>query len=270
MAQPDIAELMEDLELVRNAVVGAGIIATGFFRQDVKTWTKDNATPVTEADFAVDNFLKNMLTAARPDYGWLSEETADDASRLTKERVFVVDPIDGTRGFIRGEDSWTICIAIVENGVPIVSVIYAPIRDELYEAVSGRGAMLNKSPLLRRERLGTGPIIPAPGAVHKELEERGIEYVRGPAIPSLAYRLVQVATGVLDIAVARRGAQDWDIAAPALILTECNYFLEDVCLGVPRFNKQEIRHGALAAMSDLTLKDDVHDVLRKVYGCPAA
>ena len=70
--------------------------------------------------------------------------------------------------------------------------------------------------------------------------------------------------------MARRGAQDWDIAAPALILTECNYFLEDVCLGVPRFNKQEIRHGALAAMSDLTLKDDVHDVLRKVYGCPAA
>ncbi|MCF4097784.1 3'(2'),5'-bisphosphate nucleotidase CysQ [Maritalea mediterranea] len=270
MANPDMADLQDDLDLIRNAVVGAGIIATGFFRQNVKTWTKDNASPVTEADYAVDNFLKNMLTKARPGYGWLSEETADDPLRLECRRVFVVDPIDGTRGFIRGEDSWTICIALVEDGQPKVSVLYAPIRDELYEAVAGHGALLNKSPIKRRNRLGAGPVIPAPGAVHRELEERGIDYVRGPALPSLAYRLVQVATGVLDVAVARRGAQDWDIAAPALILSECNYTLEDVCVGVPRFNKREIRHGALAAMSDLTLKDDVHDVLRKVYGCPAA
>ncbi|ODT76672.1 3'(2'),5'-bisphosphate nucleotidase CysQ [Devosia sp.] len=259
----------DDLELLRSAAVAAGILACGFFRRDVRSWQKDNASPVSEADIVVDNYLAQTLLAARSDYGWLSEETADNARRLDCERVFIIDPIDGTRGFLRGEDSWTLSLAVVENGVPVAGVVYAPARDELYEAEKGGGARLNGKPLRRSRRAGAAPLIPAPGAVHQEMQAAGLHYTRGPAYPSLAYRLVQVATGRLDAAVARRGSQDWDIAAAALILDEAGIGFADVCTGFPRFNRAEVRHGALAALSDMSLKPLVHAALIKVYGCPA-
>ncbi|HEV7718364.1 MAG TPA: 3'(2'),5'-bisphosphate nucleotidase CysQ [Arsenicitalea sp.] len=258
----------QDLELLRSAAVTAGIIAAGYFRRDVKTWTKEFGSPVTEADILVDKFLHNSLLAARPDYGWLSEESIDNTERLHCRRVFIVDPIDGTRGFIRGEDSWTVSLAVVEDGIPIAGVVYAPARDEMYDAFIGGGARLNGAPLTRRYVPGQGPVIPAPGAVHQELQAAGLEYVRGPALPSLAYRLVQVATGKLDAAVARRGSQDWDIAGAAIILAEAGIELEDVCVGRPMFNRAEVRHGALAALSDSSLKALVHGALLRVYGCP--
>jgi myo-inositol-1(or 4)-monophosphatase len=259
----------DDLELLRATAVAAGIIASSYFRRDIKSWTKNNASPVSEADIVVDRYLAASLLSARPNYGWLSEETADNPSRLECERVFIVDPIDGTRAFRHGEDCWTICIAVVENGVPVAGVVYAPARDEMYEAFLGGGARLNDQPLVRTRRAGAPPLIPAPGAVHQEMQAAGLHYTRGPAYPSLAYRLVQVATGKLDAAVARRGSQDWDIAAAALILKEAGHDLADVCTGFPVFNKKEVRHGALAALSDMSLKPLVHSALIKVYGCPA-
>jgi myo-inositol-1(or 4)-monophosphatase len=258
----------DDLDLLRSTAVAAGIIASSYFRRDVKSWTKENASPVSEADIVVDRFLAANLLQARPSYGWLSEETADNPSRLDCERVFVVDPIDGTRAFLRGEDYWTVCLAVVEDGVPVAGVVYAPARDELYEASRGGGARLNGQPLVRHRRAGAAPLIPAPGAVHQEMQAAGLEYTRGPAYPSLAYRLIQVATGRVDAAVARRGSQDWDIAAAAVILSECGMDFADVCSGFPRFNKADVRHGALAALSDMSLKPLIHAALEKVYGCP--
>src|SRR5690606_38537737 len=153
------------------AAVTAGIIASGYFRQELKTWTKEFGSPVSEADVVLDKFLHSALTTARPDYGWLSEESEDNPARLSHRRVFVVDPIDGTRGFIRGEDSWTVSLAVVEDGIAIAGVIYAPVRDEMFEACRGGGAVLNGRPLLRRSVPGRhAPMIPAPGAVHQELQ----------------------------------------------------------------------------------------------------
>ena len=269
MAEPKATSPAQDLELLRTTAVGAGIIASGYFRRNLKTWTKENASPVSEADIVLDKFLHASLLAARPHYGWLSEESVDDFERLSAGRVFVVDPIDGTRGFIRGDDSWTVSLAVVEAGKPIAGVIFAPARDELYDAHAGGGARFNGKPLVRRPHMGRGPVIPAPGAVHQELQAAGLDYARGPAFPSLAYRLVQVATGRLDAAVARRGAQDWDIAAAAVILEEAGIAFEDVCTGTPRFNRTDVRHGALAALSDMALRPLLHDALRKVYGCPS-
>ncbi len=259
----------EDRELLRSVAVNAGIIAAGYFRTDLKTWTKENASPVSEADVVLDGFLANTLLAARPDYGWLSEESVDNPDRLAHRRVFIVDPIDGTRGFIRGEDSWTVSLAVVEDGIAIAGVVYAPARDEMYDAALDGGACLNGRPLVRQRHPGrTAPLIPAPGAVHQELQNSALEYTRGPAYPSLAYRLVQVATGHLDAAVTRRGAQDWDIAGAACILREANVGFEDVCIGALRFNRPEIRHGALAALGEPSLKAPLHAALVKVYGCP--
>jgi myo-inositol-1(or 4)-monophosphatase len=258
----------EDLELLRSGAVAAGIIAAGFFRRDLKTWTKANSSPVTEADITVDRYLKASLSAARPGYGWLSEETIDDDARLARHRVFIVDPIDGTRGFIRGEDSWTVSLAVVEDGRPVAGVVYAPARDEMYEASVGGGARFNAAPIGRREPTGEPPLIPGPAAVHGELQSAGLNYVRGPHLPSLAYRLVQVAVGGLDAVVVRRGASDWDIAGAAAILSECGINFEDVCAGALRFNNEEVRHGALAATADISLKAMLHGALIRVYGCP--
>ena len=258
----------DDLELLRSSAVAAGIIASSFFRQPVKSWTKDNQSPVSEADIMVDRFLAANLLQARPDYGWLSEETVDNPSRLDCERVFVVDPIDGTRAFLRGEDYWTVSLAVVENGVSVAGVVYAPARDEMYEACRGGGVRFNGRPLQRHRRAGSSPLIPAPGAVHQEMQAAGLQYTRGPAYPSLAYRMVQVATGKVDAAVARRGAQDWDIAGAAVILSESGLDFADVCVGFPLFNKRDVRHGALAALGDMSLKPLVHAALLKVYGCP--
>ncbi|MGV3491863.1 MAG: 3'(2'),5'-bisphosphate nucleotidase CysQ [Devosia sp.] len=259
----------DDRDMLRSAAVAAGIIASGYFRTDLKTWTKENASPVSEADIVLDDYLRKTLLDARPDYGWLSEETADTPERLLHRRAFVVDPIDGTRGFINGEDSWTVSLAVVEDGVAIAGVVYAPARDEMYDAALGAGARLNGRPLVRQRHPGRVlPLIPAAGAVHQELQALGLEYKRGPAYPSLAYRLVQVATGHLDAAVARRGAQDWDIAGAACILAEAGIGFEDVCIGALRFNRPEIRHGALAALGEASLKAPLHAALVKVYGCP--
>ncbi len=258
-----------DLELLRTAAVTAGIIASSYFRRDLKTWTKENSSPVSEADIVLDKFLFSALTTARPGYGWLSEESADDFKRLDHTRVFVVDPIDGTRGFIRGEDSWTVSLAVVENGTPVAGVVFAPARNEMYEAWRGGGARLNGSPLERRtppDRMA--PLIPAPGAVHQELQQTGLDYTRGPAYPSLAYRLVQVATGKLDATVVRRGSQDWDIAGAAVILHETGIAFEDACIGAMQFNQREIRHGALAAFAQVSLREVLCGALVRVYGCP--
>jgi myo-inositol-1(or 4)-monophosphatase len=269
MSHPE-ATAIEDRELLRASAVTAGIIASGYFRTDLKHWTKSGDSPVSEADILLDDYLRASLLGARPHYGWLSEESADSAERLGRRRCFVVDPIDGTRGFIRGEDSWAVSLAVVEDGVPIAGVVYAPARDELYDAALGAGARLNGAPLPPPPVARPLPLIPAPGAVHQELKAAGLAYEKGPMYPSLAYRLVQVAAGRLDAAVARRGSQDWDIAGAAIILAEAGVVLDDVCAGAPRFNRRDIRHGALAAPGLDWLKPFLRDALVRVYGCPDA
>ncbi len=265
-ARTDIAE---DLELLRSNAVAAGVLALGRFRQPLKSWSKQNASPVTEADIIVDQFLNASLLGARPDYGWLSEESVDDPARLEKKRIFVVDPIDGTRAFIRGEDCWSVSLAVVENGVAIAGVVYAPARDELYDAAFGLGARFNGEALMRQPRDGELPVVPAPGAIHRELEHAGLAYLHGQPLPSLAYRLVQAATGRFDAVPARRGAHDWDIAGAAAILSECGVEFEDVCAGPIVFNRPDTRHAALAAIADAALKAPLHDALRRIYGCPS-
>lgn len=268
MAEP-LPSYESDKELLRTAAVTAGIIAASYFRRDLKTWTKENASPVSEADIVLDKFLHSALTTARPDYGWLSEESDDSADRLHRARTFVVDPIDGTRGFIHGEDSWTVSLAVVEHGTPIAGVVFAPARDELYDAFRDGGARLNGEPIVRHTPPDRhAPLIPAPGAVHQELQSAGLDYTRGPFYPSLAYRLVQIATGKLDATVVRRGSQDWDLAGAAVILDECGIGFEDACGGAMQFNRADVRHGALAAFAQTSLRDVLCGALIKVYGCP--
>lgn len=133
----------DDLTILEDAVRAGGDIARKFYGGDYKRWSKDGGSPVTEADLAVDKHLRETLTAARPEYGWLSEESADDRARLSRSHVFVVDPIDGTVAFLKNRPHFTICAAVVVNGKPVCGAIYNPISEELYAAQVGEGARRN-------------------------------------------------------------------------------------------------------------------------------
>jgi myo-inositol-1(or 4)-monophosphatase len=159
----DAAAFEADLKLLEDAALEAGELALTFFGRDPETWFKGNKSPVSEADIAVDRFLGETLRAARPDYGWLSEETADDPIRLQHDRVFIVDPIDGTRAFLAGGDEWTVSVAVVDKGRPVAGAVYCPRRKEMFLAAKGGGASLNKDEITVSDRTETaGALLTGP------------------------------------------------------------------------------------------------------------
>ena len=132
MLDPSCVHPKEDLALIRDAARRAGAIAKAAFdANDSKQWNKEDSSPVTEADLAVNDFLAETLQAARPNYGWLSEETKDDHSRHACPRIFVVDPIDGTRAFIDRTPNFAVCIAVIEKGKAVPRVVFNPLKDEM-------------------------------------------------------------------------------------------------------------------------------------------
>lgn len=236
--------------LLIDAAHDAGAIAMRFFRTDFASWDKGAAGPVTEADIAIDRMLRQRLTGAFPEYGWLSEETEDSAARLKAERVWIVDPIDGTRAFVQGLPHFTICIALVEAGRPIAGVVFNPATGECFEASRGGGARLNGAPIsasavsaLTGARMLTSQALlahprwsePWP-AMHVEMRN------------SIAYRVALVANGQFDGALSLSSKYDWDVAAADLILHEAggNLSRHD---GAPYiYNRPDPRnHGLVAA-----------------------
>lgn len=244
-----LLELDADLALLRDAAGEAGRIAMRYFRRDPEVWMKVGDSPVTEADLAVDRFLRDTLTAARPDHGWLSEETADDLSRLHARRTFVVDPIDGTRAFVDGRDTWCVSVAIVENGRPVAGVLDCPALGEVYEATAGGGARMNGRPMAV-SALRDDPVIGGPAWMTRALPWDVRQRMRKLAhVPSLAYRLAMVADGRLDGTFIRPDSHDWDIAAAELMLREAGGALVGQDGATPPMATRNPRHGSMAAGS---------------------
>ena len=147
------ASFAEDLALIAKAARGGGLIARdAFLKEDDEIWDKGKGHLVTETDIAVNNYLQEHLRQARPNYGWLSEETKDDQSRHACPRTFVVDPIDGTRAFIDRSPNFAVSVAVIENGRPIAGVLFNPVKNELYTATSGGGAQLNGKTINVKDR----------------------------------------------------------------------------------------------------------------------
>src|SRR5437660_3909647 len=132
-----------DAALLRDTVREAGALALSLFRTELKNWTKGASSPVSEADIAVNDLVERRLRAATPDYGWLSEESIDDDSRLGKELVWIVDPIDGTRAYLAGREDWCVSVALVADSSPVLAAVVAPATDEFFFAVRGQGATCN-------------------------------------------------------------------------------------------------------------------------------
>ena len=221
---------VSDLALLTTAARQAGDIALKYFGNDPDVTNKpDNAGPVTEADLAVNTMLEQVLGQARPDYGWLSEETEDSASRLDTERQFVIDPIDGTRAFIEGSKDWAHSLAIVEAGQVVTAVVYMPVRDLLFAASLGAGATRNDAPIAV-----TDPAIEDATVLSAKIN-LDPRYWKAGAVPpvkrtfrsSLAYRLCLVADGSFDGMMTFRPSWEWDIAAGALIASEAGATVTD-------------------------------------------
>jgi myo-inositol-1(or 4)-monophosphatase len=221
--------MSDDLGLIRQAAIEAGAMAMDLRKAGLKTWSKSGGSPVTNADLAVDSLLKERLLAARPDYGWLSEETADDPARLGKKRLFVVDPIDGTAAYIKGLPWFSIAIAVVEAGRPIIGIVHAPAVDETYSAVRGGGARLNGNLIMPSQTtvlqdsamLGDAKMFAHPAW------RQPWPVMRFATRNSIAYRMALVAAGAFDAALALSAKNDWDLAAGDLIAAEAGAMTTD-------------------------------------------
>ncbi len=240
-----------DLPLLIESARAAGEVACRYTGDTAKRWDKpDGAGPVTEADLAVNDVLEAHLRGARPDYGWLSEETEDTTDRLDRDRVFIIDPIDGTRSFVEGSNTWAHSIAVTEGGRPTAAVVYLPMRDLLFAAALGQGASLNGEPLKAADTstVKDMTILAARPAMNSDHWHAG----SAPAFqrnyrPSLAYRLALVAQGRFDGMLTLRPTWEWDIAAGSLIVSEAGGGVTDRTGAALRFNNLDPRLDGVVA-----------------------
>ena len=237
-----------DAALLRETVQEAGALALSLFRTELKNWTKGASSPVSEADIAVNDLIAGRLRSATPDYGWLSEESADDEMRLGKRRVWIVDPIDGTRGYLAGREDWCVSVALVEDARPVSAAVFAPASEEFFFAERGRGSRLNGLPV--HATSGTEldfSRIAGPKPLVQRLSRSSGEISLHPRIGSLALRLCRVAQGSLDAAFAGGQSRDWDLAAANLIVQEANGNMTTLSGDTILYNRREVTHGVLVA-----------------------
>jgi len=204
------------LEDVARIAAEAGRIAAGRCGTDYRTWEKMPGHPVCDVDLQVDAYLREHLGALDPEAGWLSEESLDDSDRIERQRLWVVDPIDGTRDYLRDRPGWCVSVALVEDRVPVLGVLAAPVRGELWTGARGEGSRRNGVPLRAspRERL-VGARVPS-----DKLPAIDRDLVAVPRPNSIALRIALVGAGEADLVATLKWGFEWDIAAAALIAEE--------------------------------------------------
>lgn len=247
-AIPQADRLARDAALLADTVRDAGALGLSMFRTELRTWTKGESSPVSEADIAVNDLIQGRLRDATPDYGWLSEESADDPSRLGRRYTWVVDPIDGTRGYLAGREDWCVSVALIEAERPLIAAVFAPSSGEFFFAVRGRGTTCNGRPI----RSTTGVAlnfarIAGPKPLVQRLAERSDDITLYPRVGSLALRLCWVADGRIDAAFAGGQSRDWDLAAADLIVHEANGRMTALSGDPILYNRLEVTHGLLVA-----------------------
>jgi myo-inositol-1(or 4)-monophosphatase len=234
-------------ERLAAAVREAGVIALSKFRTPLKSWMKGNSSPVCEVDIAANELLQARLRGPAEDIGWLSEETEDDPQRLHARQLWIVDPIDGTRAYIGGRPDWSIAVALVEDGRPVLAAIYAPVEDEMFLAIAGQGATLNGAAIKISDGDLHGARIAGPAGYLTRLQAIEPGFVAYPKIHSLALRFARVAHGVVDAAFASRNGHDWDLAAADLLVHEAGGALTTFAGQLLIYNRADPVHPPLVA-----------------------
>ena len=204
---------------------------------DVERWEKSPGNPVSAADIAVDRFLKKELSALLPAAGWLSEETADHPDRLNHDLCWLVDPIDGTRDFLRGRSGWGVSVALISAGRPLIGMLYAPARNEEWQATAGHGAWRNGERLVASMRTDFhGARVPA-----DSLPQQDHDLVMVDKPNSIALRVAMVGSDEADLVATLRWGFEWDVAAATLIAREAGAVVSDAFGETLEFNKRDPR-----------------------------
>jgi myo-inositol-1(or 4)-monophosphatase len=245
----EVAALAQLSARLDAAVREAGALALSMFGGPMRNWTKGpTASPVSEADIAVDRLLRERLMGGGDGIAWLSEESADDPARLSARYVWIVDPIDGTRGYIAGETDWAVSAALVENGRPVTACLYAPVGKEFFSARAGSGVMLNGAAIVATTGTSVeGARIAGPRQLLERLAAIAPPFAIMPRMRSLALRLARVAQGTFDAAIAGGNSHDWDLAAADLLVHEASGVLTPIGGGSVTYNRPVPRHGMLVA-----------------------
>lgn len=237
-----MAETLADA--IARVTAEAGAAALALWQTDFRRWEKVPGHPVCEVDLEIDALLRERLAALLPDAGWLSEETADDHARLACRRIWVVDPIDGTRDYIRGRPGWAVSVALVEGDRPVIAVLDAPARGERWRAEAGGGATRNGIALRASDRADLSGARTPVDALPKA--DRDLVPVAKPN--SIALRIAMVAAGEADLLATIRWGSEWDIAAAVLIAAEAGATVSDALGRKLRFNTPRAQaFGVLAA-----------------------
>ena len=199
----------------------------------VRQWEKVPGHPVCEADLEVDALLRERLGQIDPEAGWLSEETADTVHRLGVPRVWVVDPIDGTRDYLRGRPGWAVSVALIEDGAVRLGILAAPARNEYWIAQADGPATRNGQTL----RAGDRTTLPGARVPADQLPRVDRDLVTVEKPNSIALRMAMVAADEADLVATVRWGNEWDVAAAALICQRAGATVTDA-LGAPmRFNR---------------------------------
>jgi myo-inositol-1(or 4)-monophosphatase len=245
-----------------EAAEAAGEIALKYWKTDVTKYDKaDGAGPVTVADLEINEMLAARFQPDRPDYGWLSEESDNDASRLDAERVFIIDPIDGTRSFIAGDQGFSVALAVAQNGIVTSAAIHLPARGETFAATLGMGATKNGMPVsvTLADDLQKSTILAARVQMQPDRWPGGVPPLDRHFRSSLAWRLSLVAEGRFDCMATFRRSWEWDIAAGSLIAAEAGATVTDGDGAPLRFNNPEpMTAGIVAAPKNLHPKIMTH------------
>lgn len=251
MPAVDAYDLLErDFAIAEAAVREAGTLAHAYFYARANSWEKADSSPVSEADHAVDRLLHDRLLAHRPDYGWISEETTDDLARLERERVWIVDPIDGTRAFLRHRPHWVVSVALAIAGEPVFGFLFNPIQGEFFAAIRGRGATLNGQPIRAstQDQMAGCRMLATPSRLAPEHWRRPWPQMEVSRFNSFAYQVAMVASDRADATIAFARIHQWDLAAADIILSEAGGVMTTPDASAIVYNTENLRFpGAVIA-----------------------
>src|SRR5579863_8260066 len=240
-AKPPPHDLTRELALAKKAARAAGEILRGYWkREGLKIGSKGHDNPVTQADLEADGAIKKLLRDPFPDYGWLSEETADNDDRLKCRRVWIVDPLDGTKEFITGIPEFAVAIALVENGTPVLGVTFNPIKREMYWGARGAGCYLNT----RRVRVTRTRTLKSATVLASRSETKRGEWQvfdgmwKVSPTGSVAYKLAMVAAGRADATFTRSPKSEWDVCSGAALVAAAGGTVTDINGNPVRFNQK--------------------------------
>jgi myo-inositol-1(or 4)-monophosphatase len=247
--------LQKEVNFLKKLVPEAGLLLQSLKNEGVNT-QKEDSSPVTIADLACDELLKKELSRFSPEIGWLSEETADDGERFKKQYTWIVDPLDGTKEYIKNIPEYAISIALVEDGLPVLAVVYNPHTLELFHAVKGEGAWLNDQLISCSTSVLEQPSVLASCTEYSKghFDSLKSSFNITPT-GSIAYRLALVASGVADATYTLNNRCEWDIAAGVLLIQEAGGVVHDLAGQLFTFNQEDTRVNGVIASSKVTYRD---------------